>query len=334
MVATAMMNHAMTAMVCRSRLCACVLFTLFNLSMAATQAPAQDLVRVHITGNSPSSMPFQIAEDEGFYAREGLKVRQLILKTGAGIQAMLGGDIDVSQATGPTVLAAFLQGAPLRVVMVFNDKPTYRLYVKKEIRSFADLKGAKIGSSTPGSTSDRLLKNVLERNGVHWQKDALIIYIGTTDVVLKAIRAGAIDAAVITPPANFLARDAGFRELFSFENEAGALQGGVTATEAFVTKKAETARRFLRATLSGLKVFKSDRERALKSMMKAMSVSRDLAERTYEGNVSAFVANGLISEDYQEKVLDFELKTIGTEKKVQRERFFDFSIMKSLAANK
>ena len=48
--------------------------------------------------------------------------------------------------------------------------------------------------------------------------------------------------------------------------------------------------------------------------------------------LSAFVSNGLISEDYQEKVLDYELKTIGTEKKVQRERFFDFSIIKSLGA--
>jgi NitT/TauT family transport system substrate-binding protein len=330
MLATALMNHPMTAIVCRSMLGACVLSTFFNLGMVLTQAVAQDVVRVHIPGNSPSSMPFSIAEDEGFYARENLKVRQLILKTGAGIQAMLGGDIDVSQATGPTVLAAFLQGAPLRVVMVFNDKPTYRLYVKKDIRSFAELRGAKIGSSTPGSTSDRLLKNVLERNGINWRKDALIIYIGTTDVVLKAMRGGAIDAAVITPPANFLAQDAGFRELFSFENETGALQGGVTVTEGFLIRKAETARRFLRATLNGLKVFKSDRERALKSMTKAMSVPRELAERIYDGNVSAFVSNGLISEDYQEKVLDFELKTIGTEKKVQRERFFDFSIIKSL----
>jgi NitT/TauT family transport system substrate-binding protein len=331
------MNHGrITAMVGRAGLFVSAVFILLALSGTFAQVSAQDssLVRVHIPGNSPSSMPFQIAEDEGFYAREGLKVRQLILKTGAGIQAMLGGDVDVSQATGPTVLAAFLQGAPLKVVMVFNDKPTYRLYVKKEIRSFADLKGTKIGSSTPGSTSDRLLKNILERNGVSWQRDTLIIYIGTTDVVLQAMRGGAIDGAVVTPPANFLARDAGFRELFSFENEVGALQGGVSATEAFLTKRAETAKRFLRATLNGLRIFRSDRERALRAMMKAMSVPRELAERIYEGNVSAFVPNGLISEDYREKVLDFELKTIGTEKRVQRDKFFDFSIMKSLAFNK
>lgn len=33
--------------------------------------------------------------------------------------------------------------------------------------------------------------------------------------------------------------------------------------------------------------------------------------------------------DFHEKVSDFELKTIGTEKKVRRDKFFDFSIMKT-----
>ncbi len=136
------------------------------LTLAALPSQAQDsrsLVRVHIPGYSPSSLPFQIAEEQGFYQEEGLNVRTLRMKTGAGIQAMLAGDIDVSQITGPTVLAAILQGVPL--------------------------------------------------------------------------------------------------------------------------------------------------------------------------NVSAFVSNGLISENFQEKVLDFELKAIGTEKKVHRDKVFDFSVMKSLAAN-
>lgn len=294
---------------------------------------ARSLIRVHIPGYSPSSLPFQIAEEQGFYQEEGLTVRTMRLKTGTGIQAMLAGDIDVSQITGPTVLAAILQGAPLRVVMVFNDKPTYRLYVKKEIRGFTDLKGAKIGSSTPGSTSDRLLKLVLEKNNIRWQKETTIVYIGTTDIVLKALQSGAIDAAVVTPPANFLAQEAGFHELFSFESEVGALQGGVSTTESFLTKKADTATRFLRATLKGLRYFKANRVGSVKTMVKFMGVSGDMAERIYDGNHLAFVSDGLVSEDFQEKVLDFELKAIGTDKKVRRDKVFDFSIMKSLAAN-
>ena len=71
-----------------------------------------------------------------------------------------------------------LGGAPLKVVTVFNDKPTFKLYVKKQFRRFSDLKGAKLGSTTPGSTNDRLLKLVLEKNGLDWRKDLSLIYIG------------------------------------------------------------------------------------------------------------------------------------------------------------
>jgi len=308
---------------------------LLALAVPLTAPWAQDsrsVVRVHIPGYSPSSLPFQIAEEQGFYQEESVSVRILRLKTGAGIQAMLAGEVDVSQVTGPTVLAAILQGAPLKVVMVFNDKPTYRLYVKKEIRSFADMKGSRIGSSTPGSTSDRLLKVVLEKNGIRWQKETTIIYIGTTDVVLRALRGGAIDAAVVTPPADFLAGEAGFHQLFSFENEIGALQGGVSTTETFLAKKPDAVARFLRATLKGLKYFKANREGAVRTMVKFMAISGEMAQRIYDGNQSAFVSNGLVSEDFQEKVLDFELKAIGTDKKVRKEKLFDFSVMKSLAA--
>ena len=307
---------------------------LLALAVPLTAPWAQDsrsVVRVHIPGYSPSSLPFQIAEEQGFYQEESVSVRTLRLKTGAGIQAMLAGEVDVSQVTGPTVLAAILQGAPLKVVMVFNDKPTYRLYVKKEIRSFADMKGSRIGSSTPGSTSDRLLKVVLEKNGIRWQKETTIIYIGTTDVVLGALRGGAIDAAVVTPPADFLAGEAGFHQLFSFENEIGALQGGVSTTETLLAKKPDAVARFLRATLKGLKYFKTNREGAVKAMVKFMTISSEMAQRIYDGNQSAFVSNGLVSEDFQEKVLDFELKAIGTDKKVRKEKVFDFSVMKSLA---
>ena len=71
----------------------------------------------------------------------------------------------------------------------------------------------------------------------------------------------------------------------------------------------------------------------MKIMAKFMGVSNEMAGRIYDGNLSAFVSNGLVSEDFQEKVLDFELKAIGTDKKVRRDNAFDFSVLKSLAAN-
>jgi NitT/TauT family transport system substrate-binding protein len=306
-----------------------VLGVWFCVPSAAVAAAETAVVKLHLPGFSTSSLPFLIAEELGFYREEGIRIEITRIRTGAGIQALVAGVLDASQIVGPTTLAAMLGGAPLKVVMVFNDKPTYKLYVKKKFQRFADLKGAKIGSSTPGSTNDRLLKIVLERNGLDWRKDLSIIYIGTSDVTLKSMQSGAIDGSALTPPASFLAEEFGFHPLANFITEVGALQGGVAANAAFLTAKRDTARRFLRATLRGLQYIRSDEAGTVKVMTKFLELDSSKALRVYKETLPTYVADGTISADFQDKVLDFELKTIGSDKKISRERVFDFSMVES-----
>lgn len=47
------------------------------------------------------------------------------VKTALSIQMLAGGTVEVSQTVGTTTLTAILQGAPLKVVMIFNDKPSF-----------------------------------------------------------------------------------------------------------------------------------------------------------------------------------------------------------------
>jgi NitT/TauT family transport system substrate-binding protein len=296
---------------------------------AVSAGEATSIVKVHLPGYSTSSLPFLIADELGYYRDEGVRIEITRIQTGSGIQALVAGAMDVSQIVGPTTLAAMLGGAPLKVVAVFNDKPTYKLYVKKHFRQFSDLKGGKLGSTTPGSTNDRLLKVVLEKNGLDWRKDLSLIYIGLSDVMLKSLQSGAIDGTSLTPPASFVAEDYGFYPLFNFINEVGALQGGVATNSAFLNGRREVAQRFIRATVKGLKFFKSDRSGTVKVMAKYMNLNAETAGRVYDESVPSFVSDGTISEDFQERVIDFELKTIGTDKRISRDRVFDFSLIRS-----
>ena len=281
-------------------------------------------VKIHLPGYSTSSLPFLIADELGFYREEGIRIEIVRIQTGSGIQALVANGVDVSQIVGPTTLAAILGGAPLRVVTVFNDKPTFKLYVKKQFKRFSDLKGTRLGSSTPGSTNDRLLKIVLEKHGLDWRKDLSLIYIGLSDVMLKSLQSGAIDGTALTPPSSFIAED------FSFINEIGVLQGGVATNSAFLNGRREIAQRFIGATVKGLKYFKSDRSGTVKVMTKYMNLNADTAARVYDESVPSFVTDGTISEEFQDRVLDFELKTIGTDKKISRDKVFDFSLAKNV----
>jgi NitT/TauT family transport system substrate-binding protein len=158
---------------------ALLLFSLFFGETRGEAGDAPSMVKIHLPGYSTSSLPFLIADELGFYREEGIRIEIVRIQTGSGIQALVANGVDVSQIVGPTTLAAILGGAPLRVVTVFNDKPTFKLYVKKQFKRFSDLKGTRLGSSTPGSTNDRLLKIVLEKHGLDWRKDLSVIYIWT-----------------------------------------------------------------------------------------------------------------------------------------------------------
>ena len=293
----------------------------------AGEAPA--LVKIHLPGYSTNSLPFLIADEMGFYREEGIRIEITRIQTGSGIQALVAGVLDVSQIVGPTTLAAMLGGAPLRIVTVFNDKPTYKLYVKKQFQRFADLKGARLGSTTPGSTNDRLLKVVLEKNGLDWRRDLSLIYIGLSEVMLKSLQTGAIDGTALTPPASFVAEEYGFHPLFNFISEVGALQGGIATNDAFPNGRKEVAQRFVGATVRGLRFLKSERNGTVKIMTKYMNLNTEMAGRIYDESLPSFVTDGTISEDFQDRVLDFELKAIGTDKKISRDRVFDFSLIKN-----
>ncbi len=304
--------------------------------LGAFSAQSQDsrtVVRLSIPGtDTVYSTPYRIAQERGFYRDEKVELQILGgVRTGPSVQMLVAGTVEATQTVGPTTLAAIVRGAPLKIVMVFNDKPSYWLYSKKNVRSLADLKGANVASSTPGSTNDRLLKIVLEKKGLNWRKDVTIIYIGTADVRLKALLTGSVDAAVLTLPGNLLAKDSGFVELASFEGEVGALTGGIATSDPFLTNKRDVAVRFLRATLKGLKFFNSDRDGAVRIMAKYMNIPYEAALRTYDTSIPVFVSDGLLSEDFQDRVLDFEFNAMGMEKKLSRNKVFDFSIMKSLA---
>ena len=68
-------------------------------------------------------------------------------------------------------------------------------------------------------------------------------------------------------------------------------------------------------------------------MVRYMNIPHKTALRTYDVSTPVFAPDGMISEDFQEQVLDFQLKAIGTDKKVPRDKYFDFSIVKSLGTN-
>jgi NitT/TauT family transport system substrate-binding protein len=302
-----------------------VWFVSSSIALAQETKPA---VKVHTPGPSILSVPFQIAEEQGFYKDEGVNVEFLTMPTGAGVQAMIAGNVDASQILGLTLRAAINRGAPLKIVMVFNDRPTYWLMTKKEITSPEDLKGKIIGSSSPGASSDVLLQRWLAKHRLAPRKDVTIVYIGATPINYQALVRGSVPAAVLVPPFESRAKLEGFHELANFAKEdlGPFLGGGVSMSDKFMRERPDAMTRFLRATWRSLRFFKTNRKGSVTIFAKFLNLQPEIAESVYDGILPSFTEYGFNGEDWQTKVLEHE---VGRADKGLIQKTFDFSVLKS-----
>ena len=94
------------------------------------------------------SLPVAIAEREGFFVREGLKVQILQPIPGGAdkqITALHNDSVDLTHVATPFLIRAALGGSDAVAIAAEFNNPIYSLIAKPEIASVADLKGKLIG---------------------------------------------------------------------------------------------------------------------------------------------------------------------------------------------
>src|SRR5579885_2346734 len=158
---------------------------LLALALSASPAAAADKVRVHMQTPSLEALAYLMADDLGYYRDDGIDFDGEVLNTDVGVRAMVAGEMDVSQILGLSLRGAIEHGADAKIVMLFNDRPTYSLYVAKTVHSYDDLRGKMIASSTGGASATRILVAALNDHGIDPDKDVQILYVGSMVTALQ-----------------------------------------------------------------------------------------------------------------------------------------------------
>jgi ABC-type nitrate/sulfonate/bicarbonate transport system substrate-binding protein len=93
-----------------------------------------------------------VGMDEGLFDREGFDVETIITSNAAeGVNAMLGGSVDVNAISSDAVILAQARGADVIAVAALTNRPPYSLLVQPEMTRIADLRGKTIGVSALGA---------------------------------------------------------------------------------------------------------------------------------------------------------------------------------------
>lgn len=96
----------------------------------------------------PAFMPFHIALKRGYYAKNNVEVDFKTGRGGADVAKQVGvGNADIGGGLGETTMIVRPNGLPVRAVAQLGSHSLFQLVTRKEsnIKSFADLRGKKIG---------------------------------------------------------------------------------------------------------------------------------------------------------------------------------------------
>lgn len=310
-------------------------FTICLIALFASLATGgitrgQDRVRVAVSNFSASYISMYIAQKRGYFAEEGIIVEIILMAGLTSTRALIGNSVELGSASNPT---AAVQGAKLKILMVFNDKPPGMLIARPEIKSVAELRGKRLGGSTVGSLEYGWMKELLPKFGLQLEKDVTFVPVGSTSTRLTALRAGTIDAAPLSPPANLLAQDAGFPVLLRTADHLEDIQASIVATDDRLARQSDLVHRFMRATVKGQRVYLAHRQEGITAIMEfTRHKDRDLMARVYDDNLKTLAADGTIPERLQRIVIDRSKRLTGVTRDIRPEEIFDFSFLRKAQA--
>jgi len=179
-----------------------------GLSVADAPAIAQGRTKVKVGYLHTLAVDGQIwtGMNRGSFAKEGVDLDMVQFTTGLELfQAMIGGSIDML-ATG-AVMSNFPARGPGKAFLIKNvEFATAQLWVREDmgVKSFADLKGKKI-STTTGTTAHVFLDSALRANNVDPTKEVEIINQRMAEAVTSFI-SGAVPAVALWVPFNITVR--------------------------------------------------------------------------------------------------------------------------------
>ena len=269
----------------RSKTRVLLVFALFIVS-AADRSTAQvrsTAVRTAYSALSAGIGTLWLTHEDGHFRKHGLDSNLIYIRGGStAVQALLAGEIHFAHLSPAPMLTAWVQGADFVWIGTTTHQMVFTLLAEPSIAKGRELKGKKIGITRIGSASDLAVRAALEQFGVT-PKDVIMIALGGIPEILAAMRAGTVQAGILSPPTSTAARDLGYRTLLHIPDLGREFTfSGIAAKRSFIQSQPEIARAYMTSLAEGAKVYKEDSRAALRILRKYLRADDRILEGGYK----------------------------------------------------
>ena len=257
-----------------------VTICLMVLLSAVASAETGDKFPVGASSEVLGYAPLWVADKKGFFDREGLDVEVTITRgTASSMQALVAGSINVALAANDGVIGLVEKGVDLAMIAA-GAKTTHMSMGRKDIKSYEDLRGTTIGSSTLTSGTAFLLRRVLKAKGLEYPKDYSLVNVGGSGPALLALSSGNVAAAILAVPLNFKAQQMGLNLIGAVSDVfPDYLLSSFSVRREWAAAHHKEMVQFLRALLQARKWLEKNREAAAEFLAKDLKMKPALARK-------------------------------------------------------
>ena len=261
----------------------CAVIVAFSCNPTAAWSQAKK-IKVGYSSDAPGSLVTWLAREAGIFAKNGLDADLVRTRTTIGVMALLSGELDFIQASGPVVLESTLRGSDLVYIAGGMSTLDFIFMSQPEIKTAEMLKGGVVGLASIRGASLVATEFALQKLGLN-SKDVKFIVIGGTPERLISMRNKRLQATLLSPPTSIVAEREGFNVLA----DVGALglpflHNGIAASRRFVRDNPETARRYVKAQVEAVHLMKTERKTSVAVLGKYLrqTANKEVLERSYE----------------------------------------------------
>jgi NitT/TauT family transport system substrate-binding protein len=227
-------------------------------------------------------LPAFVSQEKGFYKREGLDAELISVRNAVtAVQALIGNQIHFIFSVGPQ-MPSIWEGSDIILLAQQVGRPTFSMVVTPDIHKATDLKGKKIGVSFGGSTFAGT-KALLELNKMNPDKDVQYVSIPGSSAKIAAMQQGIIQAALLAPPADYIAVKSGFKRMVNLADVFKDTSfTGLAATGKTIKENPQFVKRMVRAIVRGVYHTRDNPEDAIRAMIKHLGMGREAALDAYQ----------------------------------------------------
>ena len=245
---------------------------------APAPAPAPVRLEVSYSNVIGDELPLWATKEGGFFEKNGLDVNLSNIASAQGVPAVLAGQVTFAQVGGSEVMAAAANGAELVVIAQLAGVYPFVLEVAADIKTVNDLKGKKIGVSSPGSSSDIATRVALKKMGLDPEKDVSIVPVGSAQNRTAALLAGAIQAGLSQPPDSLALEAKGFHVLYDLASQKlPSANTSVAVRLSYIASSRDVVQRYVDSLVQGIKKLKSDKPFGVSVLKKYFSSTDEAA---------------------------------------------------------